>query len=764
MLAQVGACRELPPAQRAALARRMAALLLDGHLAGNARHVATAVQAGAMEDAEAVVAMARAAGGAAVPTVHAYAALIKGYCAADARKAAFAVLTAMEAEGVLPNAVVFNTLLQGEQSLEGVRSLLARMRAADIPLDERSYSAAIRCAGRLGQVTEAEALWHEMRDAGIVQTIYTYNCLIDAHASAGDVEKCRRIVAELEARSMPLQPCTLNILLKAHVRSKDAEGAAEMLKGMQQAGVVFDEVGYNSVLEACVRGRKADRALQLCSDFMRTGFLPSATTFATLLRAAGHLREAAAVNKVLSDMEAAGCPHDQVTYRCAVHAYVRCGEGGVALTLTQQMTAAGYPPAMAVPDVLVRSVDAALMRECTAAAPAGNLHSLLAEMAVAGLSPTAATGGRLVSRMAGSHGPKEAIRLAEELVRRGVTPLGPRAWLAVAQALSAVADGSPLLASWARQLCSLMLEESMPDKVAYEAAAAACAKCGEGESALSIHTALQESLRQQSTKSKAEYPPQRILLDTVNAALTGALASDVVKFKDQCFDAREDDCSRRELLEGLNAAGIKLKPRAVMDIFEQLVTKYPQPGGRRQLAIRRPTAERDMKDASSMKVSELTAIGTWLERAVDLVDALPSLFDTTPTCFVYKSLMEACIKHKQVGRLEPMWRHMRLHGVSPDAATWESRIRGLAMQEKAAALSSVHRNAEGKGRPVACWRRPALSGRAPELLAEAAKDGLELEPAILRALLKACRHVGDVGSMNHVKKVMEASQRERRVA
>eukprot|EP00850_Spirogloea_muscicola_P020403 SM000214S06797 [mRNA] locus=s214:219019:224732:- [translate_table: standard] len=738
----------------------MVALLLHGHLGGNARHVATAVQvcvqAGAMEDAEAVVAMARDAGGAAVPTVHAYAALIKGYCAADARKAAFAVLTAMEAKGVLPNAVVFNTLLQGEQSLEGVRSLLARMRAADIPLDERSYSAAIRCAGRLGQVTEAEALWQEMRDAGIVPTIYTYNCLIDAHASAGDVEKCRCIVEELEPWSMPLQPCTLNILLKAHVRSKDAEGAAEMLKGMQQAGVVIDEVGYNSVLEACVRGRKADRALQLYSDFLRTGFLPSAKTFATLLRAAGHLREAAAVNKVLSDMEAAGCPHDQVTYRCAVHAYVRCGEGGVALTLTQQMTAAGYPPAMAVPDVLVRSVDAALMRECTAAAPAGNLHSLLAEMALAGLSPTAATGGRLVSRMAGSHGPKEAIRLAEELVRRGVTPLGPRAWLAVAQALSA--------ASWARRLCSLMLEDSMPDKVAYEAAAAACAKCGEGESALSIHTALQDSLRQQSTKSKPEYPPQRILLDTVNAALTGALASDVVKFKDQHFDARKDDCSRRELLEGLNAAGIKLKPRAVMDVFEQLVTKYPQPGGRRQLAIRRPMAERDMKDASSMKVSELTAIGNWLERAVDLVDALPSLFDTTPTCFVYKSLMEACIKHKQVGRLEPMWRHMRLHGVSPDATTWESRIRGLAMQEKAAKLSSVHRNAEGKGRPVACWRRPALSGRAPELLAEAAKDGLELEPAILRALLKACRYVGDVDSMTYVKKVMEASQRERRVA
>ena len=72
------------------------------------------------------------------------------------------------------------------------------------------------------------------------------------------------------------------------------------------------------------------------------------------------------------------------TYRTAVHAFVRCGEGARALQLLQEMVAAGLPPAMSVPDVLVRSVDAALLRECAVAAPTGRLRSFLQDMTASG--------------------------------------------------------------------------------------------------------------------------------------------------------------------------------------------------------------------------------------------------------------------------------------------------------------------------------------------------------------------------------------------
>jgi len=37
-----------------------------------------------------------------------------------------------------------------------------------------------------------------------------------------------------------------------------------------------------------------------------------------------------------------------------VYAYVHCGEGGLALEMLEKMNAAGFPPAMTVPEVLVK--------------------------------------------------------------------------------------------------------------------------------------------------------------------------------------------------------------------------------------------------------------------------------------------------------------------------------------------------------------------------------------------------------------------------
>lgn len=42
------------------------------------------------------------------------------------------------------------------------------------------------------------------------------------------------------------------------------------------------------------------------------------------------------------------------TYRCAVFAFVHCGEGGSALEILEKMSAAGVPPAMTVPEVLIK--------------------------------------------------------------------------------------------------------------------------------------------------------------------------------------------------------------------------------------------------------------------------------------------------------------------------------------------------------------------------------------------------------------------------
>jgi pentatricopeptide repeat protein len=76
-----------------------------------------------------------------------------------------------------------------------------------------------------------------------------------------------------------------------------------------------------------------------------------------------------------------GCLFVFKTYRCAVYAFVHCGEGGSALEILERMNAAGLPPAMTVPEVLIKvrllELDASLVViQTNSTTDASHIHGL----------------------------------------------------------------------------------------------------------------------------------------------------------------------------------------------------------------------------------------------------------------------------------------------------------------------------------------------------------------------------------------------------
>ncbi|CAI5461064.1 unnamed protein product [Closterium sp. Yama58-4] len=378
----------------------------------------------------------------------------------------------MERRGPAPDAAVFHVVMEGERHAEAVTALLDAMARCHVPPTERTFSVAMACMGRAGDVAAAEALWHRMTAAHIAPSPFAFCALAHVYGQAGMVERCAGVVQQMETslahtrrrqargtarrvgsaalRDTPDWPASCgavgavrgegggmgaaeemgavggmaggvesggdggvgrasgeegmkrrgrgrrlhvagvgeerdgggaegqhsgrmaaarggthasnrmlltsahNILIGAHAGRGDAEAAVAVLRGMRRKGLQPCMRSFNAAALACMRARRVERAVRLLGEAQRQGLPPTAATFALLIQAGGHMRRAGMVEAALHRMALAGCPHDAVTYRSAVYAWVRCGEGGRALEVLQEMVAAGHPPAMTVPDVLIK--------------------------------------------------------------------------------------------------------------------------------------------------------------------------------------------------------------------------------------------------------------------------------------------------------------------------------------------------------------------------------------------------------------------------
>lgn len=578
----------------------------------------------------------------------------------------------------------------------------------------------------------------------IAFTIFTFNSLLDAYASIGDVENCKTIIIEMETRKLKLSRDSYNTLLKAHARCRDADGAVGVLRNMQRRGVKPCIITYNTAMDACIRGRDMLRAIGLAKELSLHRLKPDWTTFATSLRAAGLLRDKSMVYKVLQDMKSSGYSHDEITYRCAVYAFVHCGEGGLALEMLENMSTAGFPPAMTVPEVLVKSVDAALLRECIAAAPAGKLDRFLADMAAAGLSPTRETAGAMVRKLAHTPGVDVALDVADELRREGISGLDLHTWQSVIGVSVARVEQNPVQASTevVRILDAMESDGTAADRMIYESALSVFVKCGDGERAISVYEKMRLANLSPATKEDGKDPLERMLLDTVDAALVGALIADLeatevddVVQGDRTAAEFSPLTSTASIIQDLADSGIRVKPGAMTEVIRQLCADVQTPvqilEDTGALAVRKPTADSLQPPINSESFAEEKKIQR-LERAMQLVEASNCLFGMQATSFVYGALMEACIRLQKEERVETLWQRMRLAGVTPDVRTWVSRVQALA--------NVGH-----------------FQGRTQELLDEAAKDRLELHSVLLRAMLKACHQVKDMAGVAQIKRMLNTS-------
>lgn len=156
--------------------------------------------------------------------------------------------------GVRPSARDWNVVAgayRRESDLEGMRSILGRMREAGTPPTVVSYNQLVAALFEAGQAAQAADVRAEMDREGVEADVWTETTLLSGFVDAGDLDSAARVHARLAPRGGDL--AALNALAKYACASQGLEAGVRLVEGYRAQGVALDELSLTTLAAAGAR-------------------------------------------------------------------------------------------------------------------------------------------------------------------------------------------------------------------------------------------------------------------------------------------------------------------------------------------------------------------------------------------------------------------------------------------------------------------------------------------------------------------------------
>jgi len=306
-----------------------------------------------------------------------YNTLLKGYCNKSDFVAAKHVLKEMVDDGLKPNEVSYNCLVncavtaghlpeawdiiaQMEESgvavdhftlsimmkalkkvknykdLDMVFALLDRTKL-NVCSDEVLLNTLLETCVRYQQSPRLEAIIEQTKMCSLRPSVHTYGSLIKAYSSLKRVDGCWELWSDMvEYRAMVPNEITLGCMLDALVCNGQVEQAVALLQQWKDT-VRPNIVMYSTIIKGFANTRQASRAMDVWEEMRARGVKMNTVVFNALIDAQARVGAMDAVSRCMETMEAEGCVPDVITYSTIVKGYCVKGDMNRALEVFRCM-------------------------------------------------------------------------------------------------------------------------------------------------------------------------------------------------------------------------------------------------------------------------------------------------------------------------------------------------------------------------------------------------------------------------------------------
>ncbi|KAJ0971927.1 hypothetical protein J5N97_019886 [Dioscorea zingiberensis] len=259
-----------------------------------------------------------------------YTALVSAYSRSGLFDEAFALLNEMKStDGCQPDVYTYSILIKSclqVFALDKVQELLVDMENQGIRPNTITYNTLIDAYGKAGRFEEMESTLREMlQDCGCKPDVWTMNATLRAFGGSGQIEMMEKCYDKFQNAGITPDIKTFNILLDSYGKSQKYEKMSSVMEYMQKYYFSWSLVTYNVVIDAF--GRAGDlRQMEYIFRLMKSERIkPNCVTLCSLVRAYGRVEAVEKIKGVLRYIENSDVMLDIVFFNCLVDAYGRAG-------------------------------------------------------------------------------------------------------------------------------------------------------------------------------------------------------------------------------------------------------------------------------------------------------------------------------------------------------------------------------------------------------------------------------------------------------
>ncbi|GMY18500.1 pentatricopeptide repeat-containing protein At2g17525, mitochondrial-like [Fagus crenata] len=370
--------------------------------------------------------------------------LMKGLCLTNRIGDGFKLLQAMKSREIIPNTVIYNTLLHAlckNGKIGRARSLMNEMEEPNAV----TFNILISGYCKEENLVQALVLLEKCFNLGFVPDVVTVTKVLEVLCNVGRVTEAVDILERLESKGSVVDVVAYNTLIKGFCRLGKVKVGHCFLKEMERKGCLPNVDTYNILISGCCESEMLDLALDLFNEMKTDGINWNFVTYDTLIKglcSGGRVEDGFKILEIMEDSkEGSGgrlSPYDSVLYGLykenqldealtflikmgklfprAVERSLRilgfCEEGAIedAKKVLGQMLGEGGVPNVLVYDHLIHGFcEAGYMREA---------FEMMNEVVGRGYYPLAPTFNALISGFCRQGKVNSALKLIDDMVVR----------------------------------------------------------------------------------------------------------------------------------------------------------------------------------------------------------------------------------------------------------------------------------------------------------------------------------------------------------
>merc|ERR1719487_2301650 len=261
------------------------------------------------------------------------------------RKQLWAVIDEMKVAEVKPNQVTISILLKCLNSYSNqtdIQKTMNLIKAMDEPMDEVLLSSVVEACVRIGKPDLLEAQLKQLQDSSpvAINGSHTYGSLIKAYGHARDLTSIWRCWKEMRSRHIKPTAITMGCMVEAIVSNGDTEGAYDLIHQVredEQCPDVVNSIIYCSVLKGFTREKKIDRVWAVYQEMKDVKAELSVVLYNTLIDACARCGRMEHLPTILEDMEKNGAKPNVITYSTMLKGHCQNGDMQSAFRILQQI-------------------------------------------------------------------------------------------------------------------------------------------------------------------------------------------------------------------------------------------------------------------------------------------------------------------------------------------------------------------------------------------------------------------------------------------